>query len=862
VERWRRLGEAFDAVLACPPPERAAALAAACNGDERLRNEVEALLDSAPDAEAYLAELAGRVGVPAPGERDPSDAGDLIGSRIGDYSVLRRLGRGGMATVYLVHDPKHDRQVALKLLDATVVASVGSDRFLREIRLAAQLQHPHILPVFDSGDSDGRFWFTMPYIAGGSLRERLKRQGEIPVGDAVRLIRELALALDDAHRHGIVHRDVKPENILLTPEGDPLLADFGIARPLDRGSVVLTGDGALIGTPAYMSPEQSEGSENLDGRSDLYSLGCVLYELLAGEPPFTGPTPRSIMAKRLASPPPDVGVVRDRVPRGLREVLGRVLSRSPSDRYPSGAELAAALGRTIEDPPPESESRGPDRGRRRRLLRGAGLLALPVVALVLAMQAIPGSNAPVSSDRPRLAVLPFQNLGATEDAFFSQGVTDEITSQLAMLPGLRVISRTSADRYRDTRKSLKEIGRELGVSYVLEGTVKWERATGADVGGVRVTPQLIRVSDDTHLWAGHYHLQAPVGLLAAQTTIAMAVAKALGVAITRDRGDPGDAGASSADPQAYADYLKGRHFWQQRTGASLRLAMDYYQRAIERDSGFAPAYAGLAEAGVLLPLFTGTAPAKAWPAARAAAEAGLGLDSTNTQALATLGFGLMSYEWDWDGAEKSFRRAIAHNPNAPTVRQWYSALLGVTDRLDDAVDELRRAAELDPLSSMIGTDLGWIYYALGRDAEAIDQLRQTIQLDSSFAPAHGVLAMAYLHRGERGPALDEAERAVTLSARAAEQLGIWGWVLGSVGRRAEAREVIAELQERARTEFVSPTAIATACLGVGDRDCALRWLARAVDERDALFVLNHHDPVYDAVRSSAEFSALLRRIGL
>jgi eukaryotic-like serine/threonine-protein kinase len=408
-----------------------------------------------------------------------------------------------MATVYLAQDIRHDRPVALKVLHPELAASLGTERFQREIRMTARLQHPNILPVHDSGSAAGHLWYTMPYVDGETLRDRLYRERLLPIEEAVRITSEVADALGYAHEQGVVHRDIKPENILLS-QGHALVADFGIARALQAGDQEgLTQTGVTVGTPAYMSPEQSVGDTVIDGRSDLYSLGCVLYEMLAGEPPYTGTSAQAIAAKRLFDPVPSARRLRETVPIQIDEALARALAKSAADRFSDTRTFGRALHETaVNRTARERPDSGTRRANTRRILIGGSILAGVTILVLAAVYAVHLSDS-ATGEANTLAVLPFKNLGPSADQYFADGLTEEVTSRLASLHGLGVISRTSSERYRGSTKPLRQIASELGANYVLEGSVRWEKAAG---GGsrIRVTPQLIRVYDDVHLWADRF----------------------------------------------------------------------------------------------------------------------------------------------------------------------------------------------------------------------------------------------------------------------------------------------------------------------------------------------------------------------
>jgi serine/threonine-protein kinase len=612
---------------------------------------------------------------------------------------LALLGRGGTATVFLAHDLRHDRPVALKVVHPELSASVGTERFLREIRTVARLSHPHILPLFDSGEADGLLYYVMPYVPGESLRRRLEREGRLPVSSAVRIACQVGLALDHAHRHGVVHRDIKPENILL--DGDQaVVADFGIATAREAASGErLTEVGLAVGTPAYMSPEQAGGAPQVDGRSDIYSLGCVLYEMLGGEPPFTGPTPQALMAQQVLATLPPIRSRRAEIPEAVESSLARALAKEPTDRFATAAEMTAALEGSVT-PPPLPAALGRSR-RRTAVLVGLGAVAATALLFALGLQ----RRDPDRGEAPRIAVLPFDNLGAAEDGYFADGITEEITSRLAMIPTLGVISRTSAEQYRKTDKSIKEIGRELGVAYILEGSVRWEKS--AQGSRVRVTPQLIRVSDDRHLWAGRFD-ETLEEVFEVQSRIAEQVAAELDLALRQPEHD-----ALAAKPtdnlEAYDFYLRGNNFL---TNAGIPDAINsaerMYVQATALDPGFALAFARLGRARIWQFHFSERTTAKL-AAARVAVDSALALEAALPEAHLALGQIHYWGELDYEAALREFRLAHAGDPGNGDIA-WARGL--VERRLgqwEQALASLRKAVELDPRSAVKHMDVFEVY---------------------------------------------------------------------------------------------------------------------------------------------------------
>ena len=730
------------------------------------------------------------------------------------YAFERELGRGGMATVYLAQDLRHDRPVALKVLHPEIAATLGADRFQREIRLAARLQHPHILTVLDSGTAGRRdsgselLWFTMPFVDGESLRDRLRRERQLPLEDALRIAREAADALEHAHRAGIIHRDIKPENILLTASGagwHALVADFGIARALaGAGDEHLTETGLTLGTPAYMSPEQAAGDRSLDARSDIYSLATVLYESLAGAPPFSAPTLQAMIARRFTESPRPLRELRETVPEAIEQAIGKALAKSPADRFGSAAEFARALeldvrhGREPTTSPSSETARQPTaktaatsaakaRPRRRYPLT-AGMVLGFLIGLGVLFGWLRKHNGDAASGdgARRLAVLPFENLGKPEDGYFADGVTDEIRGKLSALPGLQVTARSSSTQYKGTPKSPAEIGRELGVDYLLTGTVRWEK--GGAGSRVRVSPELIQVSTGSARWQEPFDA-ALTDVFQVQADVAGRVAEALNLALgagERER----LAEKPTQSLTAYDAYLKGEEVSDAMgtsDPATLRRAIGHYGAALALDSAFALAWSRLSQAHAQLYFLSVPTPAEG-EAARAAAERALALAPERPEGHLALG----DYHYR---VTKEYRRALEQyalgQRSAPRNADLLvgTALAEQTlGRWEAALQHLQQAWTLDPRSVNTARRLGRTLLWLRHYPEALRVADQALALTPASLELLEQKAMISLAQGDLGAAravLRNTPEEVKQTELVAFVGNFWdlGWVLDEEQQR-------------------------------------------------------------------------------
>jgi eukaryotic-like serine/threonine-protein kinase len=704
----------------------------------------------------------------------PDGLRDALADR---YTLERELGRGGMATVYLAQDLRHDRPVALKVLLPELAATLGPDRFQREIKLAARLQHPHILTVHDSGEAAGQLWFTMPFVEGESLRDRLRRERQLSVDDALRIATEAARALDYAHHHGVVHRDIKPENVMLTSDGSTLVADFGIARALG-GDDGLTQTGLAVGTPAYMSPEQAAGDKALDARSDIYSLASMLYEMLAGEPPFTGPTAQAIIVKRLTEPPPSARAARPLVSPGVDEAIRKALAPVPADRFASMAQFAQALhvsvsGATTQPvaatvaattaatapvtqavvPPAAAAPITPPAAppARRRVPLAAltlGLGFLVGVGVLFAWRR--GHPAADAGGARVVAVLPFENLGDSSDAYFADGVSDEVRTKLGQVRGLEVIARGSSLEYRRSTKRPAEIARELGAEYLLTGTVRWEKSRGTS--RVRVTPELVdaRPGQPARSRWGQQFDASLTDVFLVQADIATKVADALGVALA-DSARHQLTAKPTESLAAYDEYLKGEAASQAmavQDPISMRRAIGFYQRAVALDSTFALAWARLSHARSRL-YGNGIPDPALGQQARLAAERARRLNPNEPLVFRAFGayYGVVNPR-NPDRAVAELQQGVRLFPDNTSLLASLASNERTLGRWDSAATRLARAALLDPRSAGVATQLADVRTQLRQYAAADSAADRPIALTPTDPNAWWQKALVALARGD------------------------------------------------------------------------------------------------------------------
>ena len=770
---------------------------------------------------------------------------DRLRAALGErYAIEQEIGRGGMATVYRGRDVRFDRVVAIKVLHEEIASTLGAERFDREIRIMARLNHPNILPLLDSGNVDELLFYVMPLVEGESLRDRLQREGELPVGDAVRIACEVGRALGYAHAAGVLHRDIKPENILLQG-GQALVADFGIAR--ETGDVAsLTATGATVGTPLYMSPEQGTGAAVIDGRSDQYTLALVIFELLTGEPPFSGPTPLAITARKINEPLPSLRVRRPSVPLSVEAVLARALQRAPGDRFATMAEFVAALESPVGGPAGLTAAPA-GRAPRRWLLAGAGALA----ALGLSAGVWWSQRAPAPGAESAMAVLPFDNLSSdSTQAYFVEGLADEVVTSLSMGNGMRVASRTATAGLLRRGVTLDEMARQLNIETVLEGSVK----RGGD--RVRVATRLVRVKDNQLIWSQTYDRSVD-DALRIQEEIATAIASALRGLLLESHREAVSSGTT--DPEAYDLYLQGRAERNRQSEQSLQRAVELFRSAIARSPQFARAYADMAQSYAVQGFYDFRPPTEVFPLALEAAATANRIDPRNASALATTAYATLYYRWDLPAAEQAFRRALDADPNSPIAHQWYANYLTVHKRWDEAEAEFRTALRLDPAPPIRRAVLAWIQVHRGDYARAYQSFEEATRYDTTYASTYAWGGMALEGMGRLDEALRATERAVLLSDGSAIHVAALARLHAVRGDRQRAGELLAQVLA---ARVVPAYEVAKVHVALGDRAEALRWMERAYAARSHSMVFLRIDPQVAPLRGDPAFEALARKVGL
>jgi serine/threonine-protein kinase len=742
----------------------------------------------------------------------------VIGRTLSRYRIVEQLGAGGMGVVYRAHDERLERDVALKVLpDGALADEAARQRFQVEARALSRLNHPHIGLVYDFDTLDGVDFLVLEYIPGDTLATTLAR-GPLPEPAILALGGQIAEALDAAHERGVLHRDLKPANVVVTPGGQAKVLDFGLARMApaaeSAGVATMTRTQTIAGTVPYMAPEQLLGSAT-DHRIDVFALGAVLYEMATGQAPFQGSSSPALVNAILNQRPMRPRELNPALSMELESVVLRSLEKDPERRWPTARAVAEALSAVRER-------------------RGAPLV----------------SGFRIGS----IAVLPLEDLAHdAEQEYFADGMTESLIAELSRIHGVRVISRTSAMRFKGVRRPLPEIARELGVDGVVEGSVlrAGER--------VRITVRLLDAGSETTIWSGRYERDLS-DVLALQGEVAAKVAGAIQVELTgEDRARLAE--ARTLDPQAYEAYLKGRYWWNRRTEDAVRRGTEWFERAIEREPTYARAYSGLADCYNILADNNWIPPEPGFARARAAARRAIELDPTLAEAHTSLAYVTLFHDWNWEQSGEMFRRALELGPEYPTALQWYAGYLAALGRFDESIAAGRRAIELDPLSTILYTSLGDHLYYAGRFAEAIEQTQHALELDPRFYLAYNDLARAYEQNGDYEQAVAHYTKGAELAGKSPGFSAGLACVHAYAGRRAEAERIRDALIERSRTAHVPAYALASISAALGDVEPAVEWLERAVAHRDRALIWMRVNPRFRPLRPHARFTAVARQVG-
>ena len=782
----------------------------------------------------------------------------------GRYQIIEELGKGGMGKVYKALDKEIDGRVALKLIKPEIAVDEKTiNRFRNELKIARDIAHKNVCRMYHLAKHEGTHYIVMEYVSGEDLKSFIRRSRQLTPGTAISIAKQVCEGLSEAHKLGTVHRDLKPQNIMIDKDGNARIMDFGIARTLKEKGI--TGAGVMIGTPEYMSPEQVEAKE-VDQRSDIYSLGVILYEMVTGRVPFEAETPFAIGMKHKSETPQDPNELNSQIPEDLSKVILRCLEKDKAKRYQNADELHAELS-NLEKGIPTTEKIVPERkpstskeitvtfGLRKLLIPALVIVALVIAAIVIWQLLPPKEAVPVPTTKPSIAVLPFADLSPQKDQeYFCDGMANAIINALSNIKGLSVRARGSSFAFKGQQLDLREIGERLNVTTVLDGTV--QKAGNR----VRLTAQLINVTDESLLWSGQYDQELD-NIFAIQDEITQAITENLELKLL---------GGEKAkltkryteDVKAFSLYSQGLYHWNRRTGEALRKAIDYFEQAIEEDPTYALAYIGLADSYNLLTVYSDVNPKESYSKAREAAEKALEIDENLGEAHNSLAYIKERYDWDFAGAERGFKRAIELSPNYATGHFWYGELLSIIGRFDEAIEEMKKALELDPISLIINASLGWAYRAAKKYDLAITQLRKTVEMDPNFFIAHFFLGFVYTEMKKYPEAIVELEKARELSGRSSLSLAYLGFAYAQAGKQEEAKKILEELDAISKERYVSPWAIGSIYAGLGEKDKAFEFMQKAYEERDEQLVFYKINPFADSLRSDPRFKEIVKKIGL
>ena len=790
----------------------------------------------------------------------------MIGQTISHYRILEQLGAGGMGVVYKAHDSRLDRALALKLLPEELAQQPQAlERFRREARAASALNHPGICTIYDIGEQDGRAFIAMEFIDGETLRSHIHGKA-LPLEEILKLGIQIAEALDAAHAEGIIHRDIKPANIFVTKRGQAKVLDFGLAKLIPKGiagaglefggqsqdstSIV----GIISGTPSYMSPEQVRG-DDLDQRTDIFSLGLLLYEMATGRQAFGGGTGGMIIEAVLTRPPVSVRSINLDIPPRLESIIDKALHKDRGQRYQRAADMLTDLQRLKRD---TDSGRGDQEGDAESVpLSASDPLSSTGTRTSRASAAQTTALRPgrVSKIIGSLAVLPFENVSRDpENEYLSDGIAGSLINILATVPRLRVMAQSTVFRYKGREIDPQAIGRELNVRAVLTGRMMQSG------GSLRIGTELVDVATGAQLWSAQFD-RKPGDIFLIQDEISNEISGKLRLQLTRAekkrliRRDTEDA-------EAYRLYLQGRHHWNRWTEEGFYKAIGYFQQAVEKDPSYALAYTGLAESYVLLGWNSYLPPKDAFPKGKAAAMTALRLDPDLGEAHTPLAAALWLYDWQWKEAQTEFKRSLDLNPAYPTANHWHAEYVMTMGHQLEAIAKMKNSQELDPLSLIISVAIGWAFYMARRYDEAIEQLLRTVELDPNYPVTHWILGLLYRKTGRYELAITAGDKGVNLSGGSPLMRAALAHTYGESGRTKEAVQVLDDLTELAKHKYVAPHFFAGIHIGLGENERAIQYLEKSWEDHSHWLIYLHLDPSMDALRSNPSFQDLLRRVGL
>jgi serine/threonine protein kinase/Tfp pilus assembly protein PilF len=772
------------------------------------------------------------------------------------YEIIEELGKGGMGRVYRVEDKKLKQEVALKLIKPEIAKDKKTiERFRNELKTARMITHKNVCRMFDLGEAEGAHFITMEFVPGQDLKGLIRQTGQLAVGTTVNIAKQICDGLVEAHKLGVVHRDLKPSNIMIDKEGNVRIMDFGIARSLESKGI--TKNGVMIGTPEYMSPEQVEGKE-IDQRSDIYSLGIILYEMATGRVPFEGETSFTVGMKHKSEMPQDPKELNTQISNDLSRVILRCLEKDKEKRYQSADELRAELER-LEQGLPTTERFEPKKkpltsreitvqfNLRKLLIPVLVILAIVVIGLIIWSPWTQKESVPIPGGKLSVAVLSFYDLSPQKDQeYFCDGMAAELINRLTKIEKLSVPAQASSFSFKGKKLDVQEIGKRLNVESVLTGSLRKSE------NRLRITVELVKVSDGYPIWSEKYERDID-DIFALQDEISLSVVDSLRIKLLGEE-EAELVMRHTQNPEAYNLFLKGLYFWNKRTEDDIRKANDYYEQAIQLDPNYALAYARLADSYGLLPFYTSVLPKEAFEKARSAAKKALDIDETLAEAHSALGFIKMYYDWDWEAAETELKRAVQSKPSYVTAHHWYAEYLSHMGRHEEAIAEISRAHEIDPLSVLINHMKAYVFYYAHQYEKAIEQCLRTLELDPNFAVTHSVIGSAYLEKGMYEEAIMECQK-----GRDKEYLG---YAYALAGKRDEALAILEEMKERWERGEILAHSIARIYVGLSEDDLALEWLEKSFGKREPRLVQLKVDPKFDPLRSNPRFKALLEKMNL